>query len=369
VNKRRKKPCEFGIATDSQRLPSLPMDMIRSHSNDLPLFHIPSTTNIPVSSHMHVNHLCLHESHYYNNIIPKLLQPSYSILSRIPPELLISILTYVANIKKDIQNCLYVSRTFHECTQKVIWKSPCFTTMKAWYHFLYIIESRLKKKKWANIASSVMDINFSVLPVMGDLEQRAKIPFLTFGCPNLTSINLYRCSWIMDDFMIQLSITCPRLKNINLSYCEQLTDISIKSIAKGCLNLHTLILRECHRLSDKSLYYLAKYMTPLQRLNLAGCTLLTDDGIIKIAASCGSSMKHLVLHKTKVSDLALWTIGNKSHTLQSIMLSHCKNISNIGIRNLIDMCQSLRKVDLIGCRGISHEIIKEMLNNGLDLRY
>eukprot|EP00842_Homolaphlyctis_polyrhiza_P001066 jgi/Hompol1/1960/HPOL_000596-RA len=148
-----------------------------------------------------------------------------------------------------------------------------------WFRFRKMVASLCSSTEEKTIINAIAVLNFSVVPVMGDRNQRMLITEAAVGCTRAQVLNLYRCEWITDSFMCSVTESCRLLRVVNLSYCIDITDQGVLTLTKNCPHVETLILRECAGITNLSIKYIAISGWYLRRLNISHCMNISDQGM------------------------------------------------------------------------------------------
>ncbi|KAA8531681.1 hypothetical protein F0562_006602 [Nyssa sinensis] len=135
--------------------------------------------------------------------------------------------------------------------------------------------------------------------------------------------------WIMDDD----SITRLVLPAYNLR------ELDISRSRWGC------------QITDNGLYQisLAKCVSNLTSLSLWGMTGITDKGVIQLI-SRATSLQHLNIGGTFVTDESLFAIADSCPHLKSIVLWSCRHVTESGILILVNKCRKLESINAFGMR-------------------
>uniref|UniRef100_A0A0D9XR12 F-box/LRR-repeat protein 15-like leucin rich repeat domain-containing protein n=1 Tax=Leersia perrieri TaxID=77586 RepID=A0A0D9XR12_9ORYZ len=224
------------------------------------------------------------------------------------------------------------------------------------------------------------------------------------GCPNLVSLELYRCFNVTDHGLEILSKSCNALKSLNLGYCVAISDRGIGAIFRNCPNICAIIIAYCRGVSGVgfrgcpstlshleaescmlsrdglldvvsgggleylNLYNLRSstgldvldrvgYAKKLRFLNLRMCRYLTDDSVAAIASGCPliEEWSLAVCHGVRLPG---WSaIGLFCNKLKILHVNRCRNICDQSLQALRDGCVYLEVLHIHGCGKIT--------NNGL----
>ncbi|KAJ0039917.1 hypothetical protein Pint_28015 [Pistacia integerrima] len=105
------------------------------------------------------------------------------------------------------------------------------------------------------------------------------------------------------------------------------------------------------QITDNGLYRisLAKCISNLTCISLWGLTGITDRGVIQLI-SRASSLKHLNIGGTFVTDESLYAIANSCPQLKNIVLWSCRHVTENGLLFLVNKCQKLESINVWGTR-------------------
>ncbi|KAL2919237.1 SCF ubiquitin ligase complex subunit [Polyrhizophydium stewartii] len=297
---------------------------------------------------------------------------------QLPAEVLLHILSFVSS-KRDLVSCMATNRQLYHCARKLLWRYPLFGSIHYWFRFCRLILSKAESPEAAAIANTVSVLNFSVIPVMGDRNQRSVVTDAVLGCPRVVLLNFYKCDWIDDVFMAKVASTCSVLRSVNLSYCADISDATVQALATQCPMVETLILRECVCISNKAMEAIAKSGWYLRRLNISNCKNITDAGLMWLTydldvqssgqpivssretANSGkrraNAFRYLTqLVTTRCSSLtneSLAAIAKGCPRLRTLGMAYLPNITDIGVRKLIEACTNLVMIDVQCCRRLT----------------
>ncbi|XP_044469444.1 F-box protein At5g67140 [Mangifera indica] len=105
------------------------------------------------------------------------------------------------------------------------------------------------------------------------------------------------------------------------------------------------------QITDNGLYRisLAKCVSNLTSISLWGWTGITDRGVVQLI-SRASSLKHLNIGGTFITDESLYAIANSCPQLKNIVLWSCRHVTENGLLFLVNKCQKLESIDVRGTR-------------------
>ncbi|KAF9247354.1 RNI-like protein [Melanogaster broomeanus] len=180
-------------------------------------------------------------------------------------------------------------------------------------------------------------------------------------------------TWLDELPPLVLRHTAVDLRVLDLSYCTKLTDEAVEGLMVHAPSLHTLSLAGCSNLTDKSLEYICKLGVQLGTLNLAHVSQITDVGIIKLARSCLqlrsvdlafcrlltdmsvfelAALRHLhrlvLVRVPKLTDNAIYFMGDHTRSLERLHLSYCDRISLKALHHLLRNTPNLNHLTATG---------------------
>lgn len=106
----------------------------------------------------------------------------------------------------------------------------------------------------------------------------------------------------------------------------------------------------CH-VTDNGLYQisLAKCVTNLSSISLWGMTGISDEGVVQLV-SRATSLLHLNIGGTFITDESLFAIANSCKHLKSINLWCCRHVTESGLLVLVNKCHKLESINVWGMR-------------------
>lgn len=225
---------------------------------------------------------------------------------------------------------------------------------------------------------------------------------VSFGCPYLVSITLYRCN-ITDTGLEWLAKSCLSLENINLSYCLGITDRGIHALSRDCRRIRSLMMSSCKGITgtgfegcSPSLAYVeadlcflsaegllsvfsgggivylnissprtwfdrdelmaigSGFAANLRFLNLRLCRFVSDEFVEAIAKGCPllEEWNLAVCHRVHLPG---WeAIGLNCRNLKILHVNRCQNLCDQGLMALRDGCNQLKLLYMHGCRRVSN---------------
>ncbi|XP_043711656.1 F-box protein At5g67140-like isoform X2 [Telopea speciosissima] len=113
------------------------------------------------------------------------------------------------------------------------------------------------------------------------------------------------------------------------------------------------ISRSCWgcQITDDGLYRisLAKCISNLTSISLWGMTGITDKGVIQLV-SRATSLQHLNVGGTFITDESLFAIANSCPHLKTIVLWSCRHVTESGLFFLVNKCHKLESINVWGMR-------------------
>ncbi|KAK9163398.1 hypothetical protein Syun_004300 [Stephania yunnanensis] len=124
-----------------------------------------------------------------------------------------------------------------------------------------------------------------------------------------------------------------------VGYAHNLKDLDISRSCWGC------------QITDEGLHKisLAKCIRNLTSISLWGMTGITDDGVIQLV-SRASSLEHLNIGGTFITDESLFAIANCCPRLKAIVLWSCRHVTESGLIALVNNCNKLESINVWGMR-------------------
>jgi hypothetical protein len=206
-------------------------------------------------------------------------------------------------------------------------------------------------------------------------------------CPTLRELHMNKCSSLGDAGLREIGLRCPQLRVLHMSNCHSvegggfiaiadccpdLMDVDISSCRKlQRWGLHKLfsalhkleVVNICHLMSvgDEEMRVLADNNPHLTVLNAIDAINISDTGILAISQHCfdldvlNLSRKQMT---TRITDVALLALGERSLSLRELRLNGCENVSDVGLNWLSIGCKSLEVLDLGGCTKVRDSVFK-----------
>ena len=180
------------------------------------------------------------------------------------------------------------------------------------------------------------------------------------------------------------------LEKVNLSCCVNLTDTGLhKLLASSGAALKDLVLvgtsisdaafggvhlktrkdqmPGCSNVLDNVELSEKVHLPKLEVLDLSSCDNLANAGLHQLLTTSGSTLKHLDLSMTNISDAAL--AGVQLPRLEQLRLVACKNITDHGVRELVLNNGSHLKLLVLCYTNISDDALTGVRLPGLEVLY
>lgn len=180
-------------------------------------------------------------------------QHRISPISKLPPEILIAILTKLSSTS-DLNSCMQVCYNWALFTVGVLWHRPLCN-------------------KWSNLTKVVAALAAG---------NSAAFPYHEM----VKRLNLSALADKINDGTVQPFTTCKAVERLTLTNCSNLTDFGVMGLVAGSKKLQALDVTDLHHLTDKTLFCVAENSPRLQGLNITNCTSITDDSLVQIAEHC-----------------------------------------------------------------------------------
>ncbi|KAF9780029.1 RNI-like protein [Thelephora terrestris] len=235
--------------------------------------------------------------------------------SRLPPEILIHVFKNLHSTK-DLHNCLFVSRTWCECSVELIWHKPAISRL---HTFIKIMGVLSKQDQTFTYARFIRRLNF--VAVGKDLTS------------NLFS-RLYMCA---------------RLERLTLVGCSAITDEALETVLLYCPNLVAIDLTGVIEATDKAISALGRTCERLQGINLGGCREITPEGVSALARHCHLLRRVKLSYIEAMNDEAVSALAQSCPYLLEIDLNGCRYVSDLGVRDLWTHCKYMREMRLAHC--------------------
>ncbi|KAK2967598.1 hypothetical protein RJ640_030469 [Escallonia rubra] len=131
-------------------------------------------------------------------------------------------------------------------------------------------------------------------------------------------------------------------------------DDSITRLVLPAYNLKELDISKSRwgcQITDNGLYQLssAKCVSNLSSISLWGMAAITDKGVVQLI-SRATSLQHLNIGGTFITDESLFAIATSCPHLKSIILWGCRHVTESGLLALVNKCRKLGSINAWGMR-------------------
>ncbi|KAI6105843.1 RNI-like protein [Pisolithus sp. B1] len=152
---------------------------------------------------------------------------------------------------------------------------------------------------------------------------------------------------ITDEAVAGVVVHCPVLDQLSLAGCTSLTDNALESVSKLGVSLSRLNLARIPHITDSGVMKVAQECIELRSVDLAFCRQLTDLAVMELAGL--QKITRLVLVRVpKVTDNAIYFLGDHTPTLERLHLSYCDRISLKSLHHLICRNRQLKHLTVTG---------------------
>ncbi|KAL2522740.1 F-box protein [Forsythia ovata] len=105
------------------------------------------------------------------------------------------------------------------------------------------------------------------------------------------------------------------------------------------------------QITDHGLYHLsmAKCICNLSSVSIWGSTVITDKGVVKMI-SRATSLQHLNIGGTFITDMSLFAIADSCPYLKTIVFQGCPHITENGLVALVKICCKLESINVWGMK-------------------
>ena len=173
-------------------------------------------------------------------------------ISRLPPEILISIFTKLSS-SMDLRTCMLVSKAWSRNSVDLLWHRPLCNT-------------------WENLQS----VTKSIQKPDGYYSYNTLVKRL-----NLSNLNEQ-----INDGSVYPFIMCKRIERLTLTGCVKLTDGGVSSLIHGSKSLLALDITGLDSITDHTLRAVSENCGRLQGLNITDCSKVTDESLVAVAERC-----------------------------------------------------------------------------------
>lgn len=336
-------------------------------------------------------------------------------ISRLPPELLISIFARLTSTS-DLRNCMLVSHHWAAYAVGILWHRPAcnsITHLQSVAHSLasnrasfpyYELVRRLNlsalkdkvndgtvqpfgsckrvERLTLTSCSNLTDHGVAAL-IEGnkhlqalDVTELGSLTDHTFkivadNCPRLQGLNLTNCKKVTDESLIPVSQNCRQLKRLKLNQCVLASDRAIQSFAANCPSILEIDLHACQNISSPSITALMSQLPHLRELRLAHCARVTDDAFTSLSRRMMfDSLRILDLTACElIEDAAICHIIPQAPRLRNLVLAKCRQITDKAISAICRLGKNLHYIHLGHCQNISDDAVIQLVKACNRIRY
>ena len=243
-----------------------------------------------------------------------------SLASRLPPEILIHVIKNLHSTR-DLHNCLFVSRTWCECSVELIWHKPAISRLHTFIKIMSIIS---KQDQTFTYARFIRRLNF----VAVGKELTSNLFSRLYMCARLERLTLVGCSAITDQALETVLLACPNLVAIDLTGVVEATDKAITALARTCERLQGINLGGCRAITSEGVFALAKHCHLLRRVKLSYIEAINDEAVSALAQSCPYLLEIDLNGCRYVTDLGVRDLWIHSKYMREMRLAHCSNLTD-----------------------------------------
>lgn len=175
-----------------------------------------------------------------------------SAISRLPPEIFLTIIAKLSSSPKDLRNCMLVSLYWATHTVQTLWHRPACN-------------------KWENF-----------MTVAKSLHSGGFFPYHEY----IRRLNLSALNNQVSNGSVRPFEECKRIERLTLTNCTRLNDQAVISLVEGNRHLQALDVTDLRELTDQTLFTVAKNAPRLQGLNVTNCRRITDDSLVAVSEAC-----------------------------------------------------------------------------------
>ncbi|XP_021714333.1 F-box protein At5g67140-like [Chenopodium quinoa] len=144
-----------------------------------------------------------------------------------------------------------------------------------------------------------------------------------------------------------------RRRSLSFSGCK-MDDASTSRLVHLAFSLKELDISRSRwgcQITDYGLFEIsmAKCIGNLTSISIWGMTGITDKGVVQLV-SRATSLQHLNIGGTFITDESLFAIGNNCLHLKTIVLWSCRHVTEIGLLYLVNKCRKLQSINVWGTR-------------------
>ncbi|KMS95405.1 hypothetical protein BVRB_008630 [Beta vulgaris subsp. vulgaris] len=144
-----------------------------------------------------------------------------------------------------------------------------------------------------------------------------------------------------------------RRESLSFSGCK-MDDSSTSRLVHIAFSLKELDISRSRwgcQITDIGLFEIsmAKCIGNLTSISIWGMTGITDKGVVQLV-SRATSLQHLNIGGTFITDDSLFAIGNNCLHLKTIVLWSCRHVTENGLLYLVNKCRKLESINVWGTR-------------------
>ncbi|TRM68097.1 hypothetical protein BD626DRAFT_480785 [Schizophyllum amplum] len=338
-------------------------------------------------------------------------------IARLPAELLIYVFKFLHS-PRDIYNCLFVSRTWCECSVELLWHKPMFSridtlakmrrVLSATEH-TFAYASFIRRLNFFNLAKDMQDGNFCIISRCDRLERltlvncehissialervlpsfpslvaidlngvvnttNEAIVGLALSSKRLQGINLAGCKHVSDEGVMALAINCPLLRRVKLSGLEQLTDEPVRALTRKCPHLLELDLHHCSLITDIAIRDVWFYCQNMRELRVAYCPELTSAAFPAPLPETNQAAPNPFPSQPpkggRNDDLPPLVISRTCEQLRMLDMTGCSDVTDDAIDGIIAHAPKIRNLVLSKCSKLTDRSVENICKLGKHLHY
>ncbi|XP_059303516.1 F-box/LRR-repeat protein 3-like [Lycium ferocissimum] len=180
-----------------------------------------------------------------------------------------------------------------------------------------------------------------------DLGGCVKLTIYTFftlarNCPSIEDVNMENTSIGMKRDPFPYGVKKPRIRSVCLAHNPHLNDDSLTKVALLCPNMESLNLYRCRSVTEAGIAFALEVCNHIRNLGFGRCQLIKNIGRgaelpnLEVINAAGSAL----------SDEGLAMIGSRCSRLLKLNLDNCEEVTAEGIQAMVQNCKSLREVNL-----------------------
>ncbi|KAK6465027.1 antagonist of mitotic exit network protein 1 [Scheffersomyces coipomensis] len=226
--------------------------------------------------------------------------------------------------KGTLFNCLLVNRLFYQVTREIMSKKMVFNDAKKYGQFIQSLQHR----------------NFQYKPEIFVLHKLFHIKQGTFdylkdhiNFEKLQWLEIYMCPKVLPPIEF-FKTGGKNLRKLILTGSKIIDDDFLIMISENCPNLEVLDIRACELVSDIGIYSIGNKCHKLTNINFGRKQkghLITDTSLSKLISN-NKNLSTVGLAGCHISDKTIWELAiHCSHSLERLSLNNCPLLSNQSI--------------------------------------